>query len=172
MNTGWWEIDIHGCYSLVKIAFAPICACKNNRRIWRHNAGISRSRNVTDQLWCRHNAKSEKTVPDDNCDMSNPWLFLEKMCVTEDIKLRVRNKIIHSLPWITIFGSLVIRFTNDFHSWLRHSWISLANCLTRDPKIVIHGNSSIILYIFFCITIRILMSVSWYITIRDESLHP
>ena len=25
-NTGlWWGIDIHGCYSLVKIAFAPIC---------------------------------------------------------------------------------------------------------------------------------------------------
>ena len=22
VNTGWWEIDIHGCYSLVKIAFA------------------------------------------------------------------------------------------------------------------------------------------------------
>ena len=56
MNTGWWEIDIHGCYSLVKIAFAPICACKNNRRIWRHNASISRSRDVTDHLWWRHNA--------------------------------------------------------------------------------------------------------------------
>ena len=27
------DIDIHGCYSLVKIAFAPIWACKNNRRI-------------------------------------------------------------------------------------------------------------------------------------------
>ena len=145
MNTGWWEIDIHGCYSLVKIAFAPICACKNNQRIWRHNASISRSRDVTDQLWWRHNAKSEKTVPDDNCDMSDRWLFLEKMCV-KDIKLRVRNKIIHSLPWITIFGSLVMRFTNDFHSWLRHSWKSLANRLTRDPKIVIHGNSCIILY--------------------------
>ena len=23
MNTGWWEINIHGCYSLVTIAFAP-----------------------------------------------------------------------------------------------------------------------------------------------------
>ena len=26
MNTGWWDNDIHGCYSLVKIAFVPICA--------------------------------------------------------------------------------------------------------------------------------------------------
>ena len=25
--SGWREIDIHGCYSLVKIAFAPICMC-------------------------------------------------------------------------------------------------------------------------------------------------
>ena len=133
MNTGWWEIDIHGCYSLVKIAFAPICACKNNRRKWRHNDSLSRSRDVADQLWWRHNAKSEKTVLDDNCDMGDRWLFLEKLCV-KDIKLRVRNKIIHSLPWITIFGSLVMRFTNDFHSWLRHSWKSLANRLTRDPK--------------------------------------
>ena len=40
-----------------------------------------------------------------------------------------------------------MRFANDFHSWLRHSWKSLANRLTRDPKIVIHGNSCIILYI-------------------------
>ena len=114
MNTGWWEIDIHGCYSLVKIAFATICACKNNRRIWRHNASISRSRDVTDQLWWRHNAESEKTVFDDNCDMGDGWLFLEKLCV-KDIKLRVTNIIIHSLPWITIFGSLVMRFTNYFH---------------------------------------------------------
>ena len=41
-----------------------------------------------------------------------------------------------------------MRFANDFHSWLRHSWKLLANRLTRDPKIVIHGNSCIILYLF------------------------
>ena len=40
-----------------------------------------------------------------------------------------------------IRNSLVMRFANDFHSWLHHSWKSLANRLTRDPKIVIHGNS-------------------------------
>ena len=43
-----------------------------------------------------------------------------------------------------------MRFANDFHSWLRHSWKLLANRLTRDPKIVIHGNSCIILYILIC----------------------
>ena len=40
-----------------------------------------------------------------------------------------------------------MRFANNFHSWLRHSWKLLANRLTRNPKIVIHGNSCIILYI-------------------------
>ena len=144
----WWEIDIHGCYSLVKIAFAPISACKNNCQIWHHNGSISRLRDVTDQLWWHHNAKSEKTILGDNCEMSDWWLFLGKMC-GKDIKLRVKNKIIHSLPWIMIFGSLVMQFSNDFHSWLLHAWKSLANCLTRDPKIVIHGNSWIIFYIMW-----------------------
>ena len=45
------------------------------------------------------------------------------------------------------FWSLVIWFTNDFHSWLRHSWKILANHFTRDQTIVIHSNSCIILYI-------------------------
>ena len=60
-DCGWWEIDIHGSYSLVKIAFAPICPCKNNRRIWRHNASTSRSLNVIDQPWGRHNALVRET---------------------------------------------------------------------------------------------------------------
>ena len=83
VNTGWWEIDIHGCYSIVKIA--PICACKNNRLIWRHNASTSRSRYITYQLWWRHSAKSEKTVLSDNGEMSDRWLFLAELCV-QDIK--------------------------------------------------------------------------------------
>ena len=126
MNNGWWEIDIQGCYSLVKIAFAPISACKNNRRIWRHNARASRSRDITGQLWWRHNVKSEKTVPCDNGEISDRWLFVTERCV-QDIKYRVRNIIIHSLPWRTISWSLVRWFANDFHSWLRHSWKALAN---------------------------------------------
>ena len=40
-----------------------------------------------------------------------------------------------------------MRFANDFQSWLRHSWKLLANRLTRDSKIVIHGNSCTIQYI-------------------------
>ena len=85
MNTGWWEIYIHSCYSLVKIAFAPICTCKNNRRTWHHNASTSHSLDVTDQLWWHHNPKSEKTILENNCEMCDPWLFLEELCV-QDIK--------------------------------------------------------------------------------------
>ena len=100
---------------------------------WRHNASASRSRDVTDQLWWRHNVKSEKTVASDNGEMSDRWLFVAERCV-QDIQ-RVRNEIIHSLQWITIFWSLVRWFASDF-----------ANHPTRDQKLVIHGNSCIILY--------------------------
>ena len=41
-------------------------------------------------------------------------------------------------------------FGNDFNSWLSHSSKLLANRLTRDPNIVIHGNSCIILYLLDC----------------------
>ena len=51
--------------------FAPICTCKNNRRIWRHNASVLHSRDVTDQLWWRHNTKSEKTVLSDDGEISD-----------------------------------------------------------------------------------------------------
>ena len=53
----------------------------------------------------------------------------------------------HELPWITIFGSRVRRFANNFHEWRSHEWKSLANRITSDPKIVIHGNECIILFL-------------------------
>ena len=53
----------------------------------------------------------------------------------------------HELPWITISGSRVRRFANDFHEWRSHDWKSLANRLRSDPKIVIHGNECIILFL-------------------------
>ena len=146
MNSTWWEIHIHACYSLVKIAFAPICACKNNWRIWRHNTSIPRKRDITDQQWWRHIAKSEKTVLSDNDKISDRRLFLAELCI-QDIKCCVRNKIIHLLLWIMILGLLVKQFGNDFHSRLHHSWKLMANCLTRDPKVIIHSNSCLILYI-------------------------
>ena len=56
----------------------------------------------------------------------------------------------HSLTWITIFGSLVMRFANDFHSWLRHSGKSLANRLTHDPKTLFTVTHALF-FIYMCI---------------------
>ena len=35
----------------------------------------------------------------------------------------------HVLPWITIFGSWVRQFANNFHKWRGHKWKSLAGKL-------------------------------------------
>ena len=75
-----WKFDI------VKIPFVPICGCDNNRRIWRHHASTSHSYYVTDQLWWRRNAKSEKTVRGDNGEKSDRWDFLAAELFVEDIK--------------------------------------------------------------------------------------
>ena len=75
----------------------------------------------------------------------SPVILMGQLVEKKFYKLLSRS--VHSLPWITTFGSLVMRFANNFHSWLRHSWKLLAIRFTRDPKIVIHGNSCIILYI-------------------------
>ena len=64
----------------VKIAFVPICACKNNRRIWRHIASASRSRDVTDQLRERDNVKSEKTILSDKGKWAIDYFWCEMMC--------------------------------------------------------------------------------------------
>ena len=59
----------------------------------------------------------------------------------------------HVLPWIKIFGhewgDLPMIFTSDkvTREWQSHSWKSLANHLTSDQKIVIHGNEGIILFL-------------------------
>ena len=75
----------------------------------------------------------------DNCFSGMNFAF-------RDIKLRVRNKMGHSLPWITVFGLLVMRFANNFHAWLRRSWkvFVFTKRLARSPKIVILGSSCII----------------------------
>ena len=52
--------------------------------------------------------------------------------------------------WVTVnndFGSRVRRFANHFHEWRSHKWKWLVNRITSDPKIVIHGNECIILFL-------------------------
>ena len=85
VNTGWWKINIHVCYSLVKIAFAPVCACKNNRQIWCHNASTSRLH--ASQISCDDVTILSQKRPylSDNGEMSDRWLFLAEFGV-QDIK--------------------------------------------------------------------------------------
>ena len=87
MNTGWRQIDIHGCYLTVKIRFGPICASKNNWGIWWHDTRTSRLRDVKGQLWWRHNDKVG-------------------LCV-QGIRQCVRNK---KSVWITVSNDFC-------HSW-------------------------------------------------------
>ena len=53
-----------------------LCA---NLRVQEQSTNMMRD--ITDQLWWGHNAKSENTVLGDNCEMSDRWLFLAEMCV-------------------------------------------------------------------------------------------
>ena len=135
MNPEWWEIDIHGCYSLVKIAFAPFGTCKNNRRIWHHNASTPRSRDVTDQLWWRHNAKSERPSLR-QLRNERPMIWFGGIVCSGQIASK-------KVPMI---------FSRDFVTREK----SLANRLTRDPKIVVHGNLCIILYMCVCVCVLLM----------------
>ena len=147
MNTGWRDIDIHGCYSLVKIAFVLICACNDNRRIWRHNTRISRSRDVTDQLWY-HSARSEKGRPWQQWWNERSMIVLSGyVCSSHKIACK---------KWNNTF----VTGNNDFfvtreaiRQWFSLMTLSLVKIIAESPhswqKIVIHGNSCIILYIFY-----------------------
>ena len=57
------------------------------------------------------------------------------------------QRIVHGVTWITIFGSRVRLFANNFHEWRSHEWKSLANRITSDHNIVIHGKECIILFL-------------------------
>ena len=62
-----------------------------------------------------------------------------------NIRLYIKNN-----AWVPVnndFWSRVRWFANDFHEWRSQEWKSLANHLTSDQKIVIHGNKCIILFL-------------------------
>ena len=106
--------------------------CGNLRKNNRQTIIIpSRSLDLTDQLWWRHNAKSEKALLDDHGEISDRCLFLsEFVCSGHTIVCEKWNNV-----WVTVNNdllSLVGRLGNDFHLWLCRPWKSLANRLTRD----------------------------------------
>ena len=77
-----------------------------------------------------------------NCDPESGKKLLYLLEKSKDI-----YRIMHESPWIMIFGSRVRRFANHFHEWRIHELRSLANRITTDRNIVIHGNECIILFL-------------------------
>ena len=73
--------------------------------------------------------------------------------------------------WITIFGSRVSRFANNFHEWRSHEWKSLANRITSDPKIVMYRNECIILFHSWSVTSRECRTLALWRHIRRLFLH-
>ena len=68
-------------------------------------------------MWWRHNAKSEKDVLGDNCEMSDRWWFLAELCVPgHKTACKIKNNI-----FVTV--------NNDF---VGHSWCDLPMIFTRD----------------------------------------
>ena len=143
MNTGCWEINIHGCYSQVKITFAPVCMCKNNRQIWHNNASTLQLHDVTDQLWC-HNAQSENTILTDNGEMSDQsfsriaWSWQNIACKEwNDLFLTMNDNFLVALDVIC--------------QWFSQVTLSLMKSIGKSPhwwpQIVIHCNYCIILYL-------------------------
>ena len=69
------------------------------------------------------------------------WTVLKKYIFTFYIK---------NNAWVTVNDDFWVtsgQFANNFHKWRSHEWQLMANRLTSDPKIVIHGNECIILFL-------------------------
>ena len=128
MHTGWWEIDIHGCYALVKITFVLHARTINEYDVTMPVPWVQ----LTSQINCGDVTMLSQKRPLLGTIVN--WviddLYLVELCV-QDIEYHVRNKMIQSFSWRMIFWSLMIWF---------------ANHLTHDQKIIIHSDSCIILY--------------------------
>ena len=75
------------------------------------------------------------------------WCWMKPIFISTLATIVQIERIVHELPWIMIFGSKVRWFANNFHEWRSYVRKSLANCITSHPKIFIHGNKCIILFL-------------------------
>ena len=110
------EINVHGCYSLVKIAFAPIWTCRNNRWIWHHNViQVMSYINCGDVTMLGQKKTPLASVAKWAIDDGFYWNCLFE---TQNSIEKWNN------AFVTVnidFWSLMMWFANDFHSWLCHS---------------------------------------------------
>ena len=137
MNTGWREIDNHCCYSLVKVAFAPVWACKNNRWIWRHNASTLHSRDFTDRAVMTSQCQVRK-------DHSWRKWQNEQSIVLAGLWARPRHKILcnkYDYVWVTMNTNFFVT-REAIQQWFAespHSWQKIGSN---------HSDPYIILYLF------------------------
>ena len=118
------------------------CTYKNNRRIYRHNAINPRSRaaqiNCGDVTMLSHKIqwRNQLSITD----------FRGIVCWEHEMICKKWNNI-----FVTVNNDFCVprdATCQCFFPRLHHSWKPLADRLTRDPKIVIHGNLCIILYTY------------------------
>ena len=120
MNTGWQKIDIHWWHSKLNINYAPVCAWKNNRRIWRYNTSL-RLYVMSPNNTCYSVMVSHYLVR-----KGGPWQQGRNRLSVIDLigfqysKYKIlTQKYELSIIWLSVHKecwSLVGGFTNDFHS--------------------------------------------------------
>ena len=114
---------------------------------------VLRVRVTSHQLWWRHNAKSEKTANGKKKKRPWQWRNERSMIVFSGIVCSAGHKLAYKKS-----NNAFVTLNNDFfgHSWCDLPMISTRDFVTREnhwqlphswPKIIIHGNSCIILYI-------------------------
>ena len=72
-------------------------------------------------LWWYRNTRLEMAVLGDNSESAKDSYFHRVLCI-KNIKYRMRTKMTHDSPRITIFWSLVKRFANDIHVTRENHW--------------------------------------------------
>ena len=151
MNTGWWEFDIHGSYSLWKIVFAPICVCKNNRRIWYDvtmpQHGVTYWTVVTSQCHNRKDRSSRKCLDEQlmiilaalcarpghkiACKKwNNIWVIVITFFATREA-IRQWFPVIHTLLYMSCMSCNQCPLYTAFAMVIWKKWISHNNIMAR-----------------------------------------
>ena len=128
---------------------------------WRHNGrdGVSNHQHhdcLLNRLFRRRSKKTSKLLVTGLYAGKSPGTgeFPAQMASNADDV--IMNEIIYGLSCITSFWPIVKRFTNDFNSWLCHSWKWLANHLICDQKALFTVN-----HVLFYVSVSIIKYNVW-----------
>ena len=139
--------------------------CSNlTRQIWRHNANTPRLRDVTNQLWWSHNAKSEKTVLSVNGEISDRLFFSDIVCSEHKLACTKQND-----TFVTVNHDFCVAgdATGQSFSLVTSSFVNIiANGKSPHswPKIVNHGNYILLNIYISCFKVKEYKSwiIYWY----------